>query len=574
MLRQILILTILILTTTGRAGTKSSGQHWQPIGKEGEAFDSMMERAAFLDMPRRDLVSLLLRFPERPHTSDARQQEARMAYWKAWVLAKENPDSALRLSEMSMSLCDSSRYPYDYARFSIMKADFMRTRGLLADAYFIMRDKINILRDSGDRFWTAKTLVLLGAVMQELGEFHEALRYYSEAQQAFNEIDSHACSVKNRINIANINYMLGLKQTAVKWIDNLESNRFVTADSVYMANLLVSRFHISEYADRRAALKAYEIGRRLNNDHLSVLTLLSMGILSCDGQNFTAGRKYLLEALAVTYRIDDLPNRRRILERLENYCTAAGDSAVARKYRTALLEVNDSLYNHERIDKMRKTEHLATINRYETKIRKAEQQRRWQLVMAVSAGGVLAVILGLSLWIVWVSRRKAEGDRRLEEEKNRRLELINKQYALEIEAKEKELASNTMLMSQKNSQLKELSAQIERMERKGDIPQSNSDTLKNTIDRQLNADDDWRYFKLRFEKVHPDFFPALAQKHPGLSKTDQRLCAYIRVGMSAKEISQILSVKPETVNTSRYRIRKKMQLPADVTLESALEQIS
>lgn len=194
--------------------------------------------------------------------------------------------------------------------------------------------------------------------------------------------------------------------------------------------------------------------------------------------------------------------------------------------------------------------------------------------MAVSAGGVLAVILGLSLWIVWVSRRKAEGDRRLEEEKNRRLELINKQYALEIEAKEKELASNTMLMSQKNSQLKELSAQIERMERKGDIPQSNSDTLKNTIDRQLNADDDWRYFKLRFEKVHPDFFPALAQKHPGLSKTDQRLCAYIRVGMSAKEISQILSVKPETVNTSRYRIRKKMQLPADVTLESALEQIS
>ena len=95
--------------------------------------------------------------------------------------------------------------------------------------------------------------------------------------------------------------------------------------------------------------------------------------------------------------------------------------------------------------------------------------------------------------------------------------------------------------------------------------------LRETISRQLTADDDWRYFKLRFEKVHPDFFTVMKERFPSLSKTELRLCAYIRVGMTAKEIAQVLSVKPDTVNTSRYRIRKKMQLSPDESLESTLE---
>lgn len=130
-----------------------------------------------------------------------------------------------------------------------------------------------------------------------------------------------------------------------------------------------------------------------------------------------------------------------------------------------------------------------------------------------------------------------------------------------------------MLMSQKNAQLKELSSKIEHMRERGDIAQSNSDSLKSDIDRQLSADDDWRYFKLRFDKVHPNFFTQLQERYPDLSKTELRLCAYIRVGMSAKEIAQILSVKPETVNTSRYRMRKKMRLPSDLPLETAIESI-
>ncbi len=570
------LLTILIIIvsslSTGAANGKTGAGLWKSLGEESEAFDSMMERAAFLDMPRRDLMSIIRSFPAQPHASDARQAAARLAYWKSWVLFKEDPDSAVKLSAFALERCDSAAYPYDHTRFSIMRADFLRIHGRLADAYFIYRDKLNRLREAGDRFWEARTMVAVGAIMQELGEFHESMHYYMEAQNIFDEIDSHACNVKNRINVANIHYMLGQQQTAMKWLENLETNRFVRSDSVYMANVLVSRFHISEYADRHSALKAYEISRRLDNDHLSVLTLLSMGMLSFREKEYAKANAYLKEGLGLTYAINDSYNRRRILEGLLQCSSSAGDTAAANSYRRFLLELNDSLYNHERIDRMRKTEHLATINRYEEEARKTEEKNRWQLILTLSIGGAVVIVLVLSLCLLWMSRRKTESDRKLEEEKNRRLELLNRQYSMEIEAKEKELTSTTVLMSQKNAQLKALSDQIERMKQKGDIAAENGDSLKTAISHQLSADDDWRYFKLRFEKVHPDFFTRLKEACTALSKTDLRLCAYIRVGMSAKEIAQVLSVKPETINTSRYRIRKKMEIPADMTLESRLEQ--
>lgn len=567
-----IILTMLFAAIDTLGGRDDVEMKWTPLGDEVEAYDSMMERAAFLDMPRRDLINIVRGFPETPHSTDRRQALARLTYWKSWVLAMDDPDSAMRLAESSLKMCDTSRYSYDHARIQVLNADFMRIRGRLADAYFIYRQRIEVFRKTGDRFWEAKTLVAIGAIMQELGEFHEALRYFMDAQEIFSGIGSRACNVKNRINIANIHYALGQQQTAMKWLENMESNRFVVSDSSYMANVLMSRFQISGYTDRKAALTAYGISRRLGNDHLSVLSLLAMGMLSYNDRDYARGMEYLTEGLTIATRLNDSFNQRRILECLELCSREGGDAAMTAYYHGELEALNDSLYRHERIERMRKTEHLATINSFEEESRKTEEKNKWKFLLTLSIGGAIVAVLALSLWLLWVSRRKAESDRRLEEEKNQRLELLNRQYSMEIEAKEKELTATTVLMSQKNAQLKELSEQIEKMERKGDIAATGGDSLKNAISRQLSADDDWRYFKLKFEEMHPDFFTKLKEACPALSKTDLRLCSYIRVGMSAKEIAQLHSVKPETINTSRYRIRKKMEIPPDVTLETRLEQ--
>ncbi len=546
--------------------------YWSGIDSDTDAYDIMMERAAFLDVPRRDLLNVVKGFSNSAFTSRNNQTTARKCFWKAWVLYKENPDSAAALSRRALQLCDSSAYPYDHLRFSLLQADIYRLHGRLAEAYATYRDKLVLLRKFGDRMWEGKVYITIGALMQELEEYHEAMRNYEEGQQLFKEIGSEACSTKNRINIANIHYLLGDKQAALECLDGLEENSFVVADSIYLANVLVSRFRISDCSDSLAVVRAYDISRHLSNDHLSVLTMMSMGMLRYLQHNYQESKQFLSNAFEIARRLEDFSSQRDILERLEDCSHSLGQLEEAEMFHTRWKALNDSLFHHERNDRIRRAEHLATINRYERRIAEESQVARWRFTLAVSIGGFLLIILALSLRLMWMWRKRTESERRLKEEENERLTLLNRQYSLEIEAKEKELASTTLLMAQKNMQLKDLSRQIERMEEDG-MASVHTDPLKQTITSQLNADDDWRFFKLRFDKVHPCFFEMMKERYPSLSKTDLRLCAYIRVGMTAKEIAQVLSVKPDTVNTSRYRIRKKMHLAPEASLEDTIESI-
>jgi DNA-binding CsgD family transcriptional regulator len=45
-----------------------------------------------------------------------------------------------------------------------------------------------------------------------------------------------------------------------------------------------------------------------------------------------------------------------------------------------------------------------------------------------------------------------------------------------------------------------------------------------------------------------------------------KLCAYLRINLTTKEIAQSMGISVRGVETSRYRLRKKLEVPADVSL--------
>lgn len=545
--------------------------YWAPLGKDVAAFDSMMERAAFVDMPKRDLMSIASRLYVPANTRDPKQARARVSFWKGWVMVKDNPDSALKLAEEAIVLCDSTKYPYDHARFMLLKAEFLRHNGNFAEAYFIYRDKIERLKGFGDDFWTAKAMVSVAFIFQNLGEYYEAHRYFSNAQELFDKTGSLACSTKNRLNLANTSYLLGNQKEANDYLEGLETSKYVSNDSIYVANVLVSRWTILSPPDTAAARRAYEISQLVHDDNLTVISSSALGKRCFREGKYHESLALLRNAYAIAEKMTDYPNMKVILTGLKLNYKALGKSDSVSYYERAIQQINDSIYYRESIAQLKRAEHLSTINGYEQTLRQQQEKHRLRAILTMSVIGLLTVVLVLSLWLLHASKRKNASERRLQEEETRRLELLNHQYSLEIEAKEKEIASNTMILAQKNAKLKELAEQIRRMEQQGEIATPESRILNERISTELSNDDDWKYFKLRFDKVHPLFFSSLKEAWPTLSKTELRLCAYIRVGMSAKEIAQVLSVRPETVNTSRYRIRKKMRLDQHTSLESVLE---
>ena len=80
-------------------------------------------------------------------------------------------------------------------------------------------------------------------------------------------------------------------------------------------------------------------------------------------------------------------------------------------------------------------------------------------------------------------------------------------------------------------------------------------------------------FRVYFEKVHPDFFNRLKEQFPLLTKNDLRLCAFLYLGMSTKEIAALIYREVRSVESSRLRLRKKLGIGADVSLQDFLISI-
>lgn len=80
-------------------------------------------------------------------------------------------------------------------------------------------------------------------------------------------------------------------------------------------------------------------------------------------------------------------------------------------------------------------------------------------------------------------------------------------------------------------------------------------------------------FRVFFDEVHPDFFNRLSQQYPNLSNTDLRLCAYLHIGMSTKEISALTFREVRSVESSRHRLRKKLGVPQGVSIHDFLNDI-
>ena len=92
-------------------------------------------------------------------------------------------------------------------------------------------------------------------------------------------------------------------------------------------------------------------------------------------------------------------------------------------------------------------------------------------------------------------------------------------------------------------------------------------------DKEEVAYQDWQEFNARFISVNKSFYTTLNERYPALTYKDHKLCALIKLNFSSKEISLLLGISMESVNTARYRLRKKMGLNKDEDLSDIILKI-
>jgi len=159
----------------------------------------------------------------------------------------------------------------------------------------------------------------------------------------------------------------------------------------------------------------------------------------------------------------------------------------------------------------------------------------------------------------------------LKESENKRalMRLKNEKLQQDIESKNRELAISTMSLIKKNEFLNSIKTELNQ------FTQDQKDIKKviKIIDKNLNSNDDWKFFEEAFNNADQDFFKKIKTNHAALTPDDLRLCAYLRLNLSSKEIAPLFNISPKSVEVKRYRLRKKMNLPNETNLTNYILEI-
>ncbi|OLY91563.1 Two component regulator propeller [Cnuella takakiae] len=152
--------------------------------------------------------------------------------------------------------------------------------------------------------------------------------------------------------------------------------------------------------------------------------------------------------------------------------------------------------------------------------------------------------------------------------KNEKLEAEIEYKNAELEYKNSELASIAMHLVQKGELLTKIKDELQRLNKNPKHLEPLNDLKKviRILSDEEKLNEDWEQFAVHFNKVHNDFLLMLKERYPDLKPHELKLCAYLRMNLSSKEIAQLMNISVRGVEIGRYRLRKKLQLATEVNL--------
>ena len=203
------------------------------------------------------------------------------------------------------------------------------------------------------------------------------------------------------------------------------------------------------------------------------------------------------------------------------------------------------------------------------------KQRQIIIIVVVSLSSILLILF----FLLYINRQKQlkivenrelsaklkheQEVQQLEKEKRKMEEEKQKEL---LDAKIREITSYSLLVSEKNTllnQIKDLNGYAR--DNKDKMPTLLK--IDEIITDNLSIDNEWDNFKMHFDKVHPNFFGKLKIHSNDLTEENIKMCAYIKMGMTTKQIAQLLHVIPDSIIKSRWRLKKKLKLSEEESLK-------
>ena len=437
-------------------------------------------------------------------------------YLSALGIKEEEKDSVtLGRSYHNIAILFNKQKEYDRARHFMLKALPLRKKHT----------------DSVDY---AKSLNAYGVTLSKINKIDSAYYYFEEAKKYFG---SH-------VKLADAHTQLAILAK--------QKGNFAEAVSVYLKNLEIFAEH------------------GMNEKLMSTNILIASAYQKNDQPD--EALPYIQEAEKLALRSQNTRYLLKIYLYLSRIHADKRDYEKAYQYSLLHKNYKDSTYNFERARSMTALElnydyekrQLADSLHFTVEKQllqsKAQRERIQKWLLLVSFG---LIVLGLYHSLTRFRHR-------LKEEQLEKDVLNEKLGLLKIQVEQ--LSTDNHMRVQYKKELLEKIKKLKDQKEKRSVKELQNLTLE--IQSQINTETRLDALAEGNKSFEPNFEQMLIELHPDLTKSEREICNLIRMNLSMKEIANVRNTSVGAIRTSRYRIRKKMNVPKGKELEMIIQNIS
>ena len=521
-------------------------------------------------------------------------------------LKNNDPDKALNYAQEAYGLSEEADY----------EKGILNSMIRLAQIYWMITDFKTAMdfamksKEMAEELSAVKELALslhiIGRVYSDLGDYDKSSEYYFECLKLYEQINDKLGIAKSLSYIGRLYFQQQNTEKALEYffrslnIAKEINDRKGIANGLY--NVGIAYGTLEDYEKLNQYLKeAVDINKEFGDKKWEGINYINMGVINQKQKNYDIAFENFQQALLIfenlkhTFFLDkcyinlgDYFLETNDIEQSLEYATKAFESAEkhgllknvhnsaellnkiylvkkdtlnAFKYNIIKYQMKDSLNIEKSNTKLSRLELQYEFYKKEQG-KKIEQQRKDFIIIII----VISLIFGLIVIVLIYYRQRI---------KARYVRLEKQKLEGELEFKNKELTSNVMSLIKKNEILTEISKKLRKVEKEAVKKETKEAVKKIAFELQENTNEKiWQEFELRFNQVHTDFYNKLNKQFPDLWPSEQKLCAFLRLNMTTKEIAELTGQSVPTLEQARYRLRKKLSITnSEVNLITFLSQI-
>jgi len=463
-----------------------------------------------------------------------------------------NYKKSLDLANQAKDFAESHNSKKELASANFWIANSYRKTGQYEKSLDYVFESLNLYEELNDKPNIARSLNGIGRIYMKVNESEKALEYFLRSHKIKTELSEGKPIIGELDNIGTCYFNAEEYEKALRYyIEALEINqgKKQVNECVYRNNIAnCYRMLVAYDLAIENYLEANKIANEIQYNSILLITQINLAQVYLITNEPEKSKAFALKAYKNSQEFNMLYEMRKATAALRDYYLFVKDTAKAYNYAVIEYQLKDSLNISKSQQKIAQLEITNEFEKRNQEILREKDRDKFTYIFI----GAISIIVFITILAILYIRQK---------NKDKCAKLVKSKMENELKTRNKELAINVMSLMKKNEMLTGLSKEL--YEVKQSVKEEETKKVINRIARKIKSSSEteiWEEFELRFKQVHGEFYKNLLKNYPDLTPSEQKLCAFLKLNMSSKDISELTGQSLSSIDKARYRLRKKLHI--------------